>query len=237
MQEKLAGSEKERYVNRLFAAIAPKYDLLNSVISLGRHKKWRRTAVAMLELCPGDSAIDVATGTGDFAIDLARAVKESGRVVASDFCRPMLDLAAPKVAPYEAIELVEANAEHLPFEPDTFDCATIGFALRNVASVPATIAEMTRVTKPGGRVVSLEMVRPTRLVITPLWRLYFFKIMPKIAQAFGAEREPYDYLPQSVARFHSREELAEVFRECGLVQVTSRALMLGLVCIHMGIKR
>jgi demethylmenaquinone methyltransferase/2-methoxy-6-polyprenyl-1,4-benzoquinol methylase len=185
----------------------------------------------------GETAIDVATGTGDFAIDLARAVGDSGRVVATDFCEPMLEVAKVKTERHRSIELALANAESLPYEDNTFDCATIGFALRNVASVQAAITEMARVIKPGGRVVSLEMVRPTRPVITPLWRLYFFRVMPRLAQTFGAKREPYDYLPESVARFHSREELAEVFRDCGLVEVTSRALMLGLVCIHMGIKR
>jgi demethylmenaquinone methyltransferase / 2-methoxy-6-polyprenyl-1,4-benzoquinol methylase len=237
LQEQLAGSEKERYINNLFATIAPKYDLLNSVISLGRHRSWRRKAVAMSGLDRGGKAIDVATGTGDFAIELGRAVGDSGTVIGSDFCQPMLELAARKTAHHKCIHLTYANAEALPFESNTFDCATIGFALRNVSSVPATLAEMTRVVRPGGRVVSLEMVRPTSRLIAPLWRLYFFKMMPGVAGMLGGEREPYDYLPQSVARFHSREELAGVFEDCGLRDVAVRTLTLGLVCIHMGIKR
>ena len=253
LQEKLAGSEKERYINRLFATIAPRYDLLNSVISLGNHKRWRKTAVRMSGLTKGGKALDAATGTGDFAIDLARVAGESGMVVGIDFCLPMLEIAARKIGerstrhaePVEArrmsgespITLAAANAESLPFESESFDCATIGFALRNVSSVPATIAELARVVKPGGRVVSLEMVRPTAPILTPLWRMYFFKVMPALARIFGAEGEAYDYLPRSVARFYSREELAEVFRDSGLSNVTARGLMLGLVCIHMGIKQ
>jgi demethylmenaquinone methyltransferase/2-methoxy-6-polyprenyl-1,4-benzoquinol methylase len=232
---KLVGSEKERYVNRLFASIAPKYDLLNSVISLGRHRRWRKRAVSMCRLAAGGTALDVATGTGDFALELSGAAGETGHVVGVDFCGPMLELARSKVSG-KSISLAAANAESLPFASDTFDCSTIGFALRNVADVRSAISEMARVTKHGGRVTSLEIVGPTSRVLGPLWRLYFFRLMPKIARLFGAEKEPYEYLPDSVARFYSREELAEMFRECGLTDVEVHNLMFGIVCIHMGIK-
>ena len=237
MREKLDGKDKERYVNRLFASIAPKYDLLNSVISLGNHRRWRRTAVAMSGLGPGGTALDVATGTGDFALDLARAVGERGRVVGADFCEPMLQLARRKLAGRPGVELVAANAECLPFASDTFDCATIGFALRNVASAAATIGEMARVTRPGGRVVSLEILGPRSRVLAPVWRLYFFRVVPQLAQVLGAERQAYDYLPESVAGFYSRDELAGMFRNCGLGNVVVRDLMFGAVCIHVGIKQ
>lgn len=237
MCEKLVGGQKQRYIDRLFAGIAPKYDLLNSVISLGRHKAWRRAAVRMSGLAAGSRAVDVATGTGDFALELARAVGSTGRVVGVDFCGPMLDLAARKLARRQIISLVRANAEHLPFAADAFDCAAIGFALRNVSSVPATIAEMSRVVKPGGRVISLEIVGPGSRLLVPVWRLYLFGLVPRLAQAFRARREPYDYLRHSVQGFCSREELAGIFRECGLVDIRIRDLTFGVVCIHMGTKR
>lgn len=237
MREKLAGSEKERYINQLFGSIAPRYDLLNSVISLGRHRAWRRKAVRMSGLARGGTALDVATGTGDFACELALAAGDGGRVVGADFCEPMLRLARAKLKSQTSIGLAAANAERLPFASNTFDCATIGFALRNVASVSSTIAEMSRVIKPGGRVISLEIVRPGSGAFGALWRLYFFRIMPKIAQAFGGKREPYSYLPDSVARFYSREELAGIFEDCGLVDVHFFSLMLGTVCIHIGTKQ
>ena len=186
MHGKLAGREKERYVEGLFGSIAPKYDLMNSIISLGKHKGWRRLAVRMAELKPGAMAIDVATGTGDFALELASAVGDAGLVVGTDFCRSMIGLAAEKSASKKTIELVIANAENLPFASNTFDCATIGFALRNVADVPATIKEITRVIKPGGRVISLEIVGPHLRILQPLWKLYFFRIMPRLATLFGA---------------------------------------------------
>lgn len=237
LRGKQAGSEKERYVRRLFGLVAPKYDLMNSVISFGKHKGWRKLAVRMAELKPGEMAVDAATGTGDFALELASAVGETGLVVGTDFCQPMIDLAAGKLAGEKTIELVTANAESLPFASNTFDCATIGFALRNVASVPATITEITRVIKPGGRVISLEIVGPHLRILQPLWKLYFFRVMPWLVSLFGAEREPYDYLPDSVARFYSREELADIFRDCGLVDIKIRNLTFGTVCIHMGTKQ
>lgn len=237
MRERLVGKEKERYINRLFGAIAPKYDLLNSVISMGKHKRWRRLAVRMSGLAIGGKALDVATGTGDFALDLSETAGETGYIVGADFCLPMLGLAKRKLQGRQNVELVAANAESLPFVSDFFDCSTIGFALRNVADVRATITEMTRVTKPGGRVISLEIVGPRSKLMQPLWRLYFSKIMPRIAQVIGADRKHYEYLPDSVERFYSREELAEIFRDCGLVDLHIRSLTFGIVCIHMGTKR
>ncbi len=237
MSEKLAGREKEQYVSRLFGSIASKYDLLNSVISLGLHRGWRRTAVKLSGLGAGGTALDVASGTGDFAIELALRAGEEGRVVATDFCAPMLEIASQKLAGFRQILLAAANAEHLPFASDSFDCTTIGFALRNVADVQSTIAEMARVTKPGGRVVSLEIVGPAGRALKPLWNLYFSKIIPWIARLFGGNPEAYTYLPNSVTRFCTREELAQIFRDCGLVDVNIRNLLFGAVCIHMGTKR
>lgn len=237
LRQSLVGPEKERYVNRLFSSIAPKYDLMNTVISFGKHKSWRRLAVRMSKLPESGKALDVATGTGDFALDLADAAGTNGYVVGTDFCAPMLDLARQKLAAHSNIELVTGNAESLPFDSDLFDCVTIGFGLRNVSDVPTAVAEMARVTKSGGRVVSLEILGPRSKLLQPFWRAYFFQIMPRMARIFGAEREPYDYLPDSVARFHSREELVNIFRSCGLEEVQVRNLMFGVVCIHMGTKR
>jgi len=237
LREKLVGSEKERYVNQLFGSIAPKYDLMNSVISLGRHKGWRKLAVKETGIATGGSAIDVAAGTGDLTLELAQAAGPDGNVIGADFCEEMLVRAVEKLSKTSGVELVAANAEHLPFPENTFDCATIGFALRNVANVSSAVAEMTRVTKPGGRVISLEILGPDSWVLQPFWKLYFSGIMPRIAWIFGAKKEPYKYLPDSVARFYSREELADIFRKCGLTDIRIRNLTLGTVCIHIGTKQ
>jgi demethylmenaquinone methyltransferase/2-methoxy-6-polyprenyl-1,4-benzoquinol methylase len=233
-----SGRDKEQFIEDLFASIAPRYDLLNSVMSLNRHKAWRRFAVGTADLAKGALALDVAAGTGDFALELAEAVGQDGSVVATDFCQPMAALGQTKVDSLGCsnIRFVLANAQHLPFPDSTFDCATIGFALRNVSSVDDTIAEMTRVVKPGGRVVSLEIAKPQSWLIKPFWRLYFYGLVPALAPLFRSKREPYEYLPNSVTHFHSRQQLAEVMRSAGLEQIRIYDLTLGVVCVHVGVK-
>jgi demethylmenaquinone methyltransferase/2-methoxy-6-polyprenyl-1,4-benzoquinol methylase len=238
MLVKRSGREKEAYVEELFSSIAPRYDLLNSIISLNRHKRWRRFAVAQANLKEGDVVLDVASGTGDFAVELAKSVGESGIVAATDFCRPMAALGCRKVRTlgYRNIAFALANAESLPFPDDTFDCATIGFALRNVADVQATLIEMTRVVKPGGRVISLEISRPQSVFIKPFWKLYFYGLLPFIARVFKGKREPYEYLPNSVTHFHSREQLAKEMQIAGMEDIRIINLTLGVVCVHVGVK-
>jgi len=231
------GPTKERYIEDLFAAIAPRYDFLNTIISFNRHKAWRRFAVRLARLSPGAAALDVAAGTGDFAIELARAVGPEGRVTAIDFCEPMVEIGRRKTSGLQpAVNWVIGGAMSLPFASDTFDCAVIGFALRNVASVPRVISEMTRVVKPGGRVVSLEINRPTSALLSPFWGLYFYRLVPAVAKAFGGKREPYRYLPMSVKRFYSRQELVDIMINTGLSDVRVHNLTMGVVCAHVGVK-
>lgn len=236
---KCEGREKEIYVERLFASAASKYDLLNAVISLGRHRSWRKYAVSQAGIESGARALDVACGTADFAMELLRRIGPDGLAVGVDFCLPMLRLGAEKAGRSEAtqLQLLAANAERLPFPDNSFDCATIGFALRNVASVRRTLAEMTRVVRRGGRVVSLEIIGPEFRPAMPFWRLYFFRIMPAIASLLGGQKEAYHYLPRSVERFHRRQELKEEMELCGLMDVQVRSLALGTVCLHVGTKR
>jgi demethylmenaquinone methyltransferase / 2-methoxy-6-polyprenyl-1,4-benzoquinol methylase len=236
---RLSGEAKERYVEKLFASIAPKYDLLNSVLSLNRHQAWRRFAVAKSELPTGGCALDVAAGTGDFSIALAQATGPAGEVAAVDFCAPMVEIGRRKTSRggFANIQWALGSAMALPFKPDLFDCATIGFALRNVADVPQVISEMARVVKPGGRVVSLEISRPASSLVSPLWRLYFYRLLPFIAQSFGGKREPYTYLPSSVKAFYSRQELADIMRRAGLKDVKVYDLTMGVVAVHVGVKQ
>jgi demethylmenaquinone methyltransferase / 2-methoxy-6-polyprenyl-1,4-benzoquinol methylase len=233
-----AGRAKEEYVNGLFSSIAPRYDLLNSVISFNRHRAWRRFAVRTAQVKPGDTALDVAAGTGDFSFDLAEAVGADGSIVASDFCGPMVEIGVKKTEKrgLSNVSWVLANAMELPFAANTFDCAVIGFGLRNVASVPRTISEMTRVIKPGGRVLSLEINRPVSALFKPLWMLYFYGLLPSFARIFGGKREAYTYLPDSVKRFYSRQELSQIMVDAGLVDIQVHDLTMGVVCVHMGVK-
>jgi demethylmenaquinone methyltransferase/2-methoxy-6-polyprenyl-1,4-benzoquinol methylase len=231
------GDSKEEFVNALFARVARRYDHLNDIISLRQHRRWRRIAVRVSGVRAGDVALDVATGTGDFAAELARAVGGEGGVVGVDFCETMLDLARRKLAALPQASLVRARAENLPFTDGAFDCVTTGFALRNVSDIRKVVSEMARVTRPGGRVVSLEIVGPEGRLLRPFWRLYFQGAMPRFARLFGGDPEAYGYLPDSVDSFCSRAELADVLRECGLVDVRITNLALGTVCIHRGTRQ
>lgn len=232
------GASKEEYVEQLFTSIASRYDLLNSILSFNRHKWWRRFAVRKCNLIKGGKAVDIAAGTLDFSIELSKAVGESGSVTAIDFCLPMLEVGVKKLAKFgiKNISVLQGNAESLPVPADTYDAATIGFALRNVASVENTIREMARVVKPGGRVVSLELAKPEGLIFSHIYKLYFYKLLPWIGGAINGHKEPYEYLPDSLKRFCSREELTQIMRNAGLTDVQVYNLTAGIVAVHVGTK-
>lgn len=233
----LFSGDKERYVRDMFAAIAPRYDLLNSILSLNQHRRWRRLAVRLSEARPGDACLDVCTGTGDFALDLSRAVGSAGRVLGADFCEPMLRAGRGKVGGSRTpIRLMAANAEALPYHANTFDAVTVGFGVRNVAHLERAIAEMARVVKPGRRLVILEFNRPRPGPLRAIVDLYLFHVLPRIGGLLS-RREAYTYLPESMKVFVSREELSNIMQRCGLRDVVVRDMNFGTVCIHVGVKR
>lgn len=229
--------EKSEYVRDMFASIAHRYDLLNSILSFNRHYAWRRKAVRLAKLRPGDWALDICTGTGDFAIDLYRAVGPTGRVVGSDFCAPMLQRGREKTDAVSGgrIEMMVADAQALPYRDNQFDCVTVGFGIRNVTDTQKAFAEMARVAKPGGRVVCLEFNTPRNPILRPLVHFYEMKVLPRIG-ALLSKSEAYTYLPKSIQAFHSREELTRMMRNVGLDDVRVHDLNLGSVCIHIGVK-
>jgi len=230
--------QKAQYVREMFTSIAPVYDRLNSIISLGLHRLWRRTAVRLSGLKPGDSALDVATGTGDFAITLAKAVGPTGRVVGIDFSEGMLRLAHEKIKRLGldgVIQFEWADALALPFADGEFDAATVGFAGRNVTDLKGMFSEMRRVVRPGGRVVHLELSRPTLPIFRDIYRIYFYHLVPVVGGALARSRSAYGYLPESLSVFPSPEEVARVMREAGLVKVRYYPLALGTVTVHVGV--
>lgn len=229
---------KEEYVKNLFSSIALRYDLLNTILSFNCHKRWRRFAVQKCGLQPGNSVLDVAAGTLDFAIELSKAVGQTGHVTAIDFCLPMLDAGLLKLRKrgLSGITVVEGNAEHLPFVDDTFNAAAIGFALRNVSSVEGTILEMVRVVKPGGKVVSLELAKPKNTLFRFVYEFYFYKALPLIGGIFNGRLEPYQYLPESLKSFRTRDEISQIMRESGLDDVRVYDLTGGIVAVHVGTK-
>jgi demethylmenaquinone methyltransferase/2-methoxy-6-polyprenyl-1,4-benzoquinol methylase len=232
--EPFAG-DKAEYVRRLFAGIAPRYDLLNSVLSFRRHLAWRRCAVKIAKVEPGDRALDICSGTGDLAVELYRRVGPSGLVAASDFCAPMLRLGKPKTdrASGGAIGLALADALRLPYRSGAFDCVTIGFGIRNVADMAVAFGEMARVLRPGGRAVCLEFNRPRNPLIRAVVGFYEGRVLPRIAGLLS-RREAYEYLRRSIAQFHSREELSRMMAEAGFEDVQTKDLNFGSVCIHRG---
>lgn len=230
---------KEDYVHDLFESIAHRYDLLNTLLTFNRDKAWRRFAARQTGLKPGGHALDVCCGTGMLTLELARIAGPQGKVVGVDFSETMLAVAKKRISRREEgriIELVRGNAVDLPLEDNTFDCATIGFALRNVPSVEQTLQEMKRVVKPGGKVVSLELAKPSTLGFKQLYQLYFYYLVPLLGYLGVGRAGPYSYLPASVKEFPHQRAILEVFRRTGLVDVRLYELTGGVVAVHVGAK-
>ena len=221
----------------MFARIARRYDLLNTVMTAGAHHRWRRDAVKLAR--PSGCALDVATGTGDFALDLARSPSITS-VVGLDVVTEMLALAGEKAERRGLsgrISWVHGDAQALPFANDAFDVITSGFALRNVSDLPGALAEMCRVVKPSGRVALLEItpVRGPR-AFRALFRAYFKRVTPRLGALLAGDSEAYAYLPSSVEEFPRAETLAGLMRDAGLTGVSYRLRGLGTVAIHVGAK-
>jgi len=235
--ETLHGVEKARFVSAMFSRIARRYDLMNGLMTLGMHHSWRRVAARQTIASPDGPALDLATGTGDLAIDLAE-VHPHRTVVGADFSLGMLAVARDKLDGLEEtrrVRLLAADALALPFETRTFACVTSAFLLRNLADLEQGLREMQRVSRPGGRVVALEITQMRAPGFTALFRFYFHHIVPWIGQLVGGDREAYSYLPQSVDRFVTPGELVTLMEKVGLRGVTYRRLGLGTVTIHTGI--
>lgn len=249
----LRGAERRRYVADLFSRIARRYDLLNDLMTFGMHRRWkRRTAQAAAAGLPIPSppgpafpglalpglALDVSTGTGDLAFELARCPGVNA-VAAVDLLPAMLRLAREKGRRQRggsAVSLLQGDAVSLPFADDSFACATAGFSLRNMPEVRAALAEMVRVVRPGGRVALLELSPLERGLKARAFRLYFHGFVPRLGRLAAGDAAAYTYLPQSVERFMDAEELAALLRELGLAAVEYRRLGFGTVCLHQGRK-
>jgi demethylmenaquinone methyltransferase/2-methoxy-6-polyprenyl-1,4-benzoquinol methylase len=225
-----SGTLEEGQVRVMFDRIAGVYDRMNTVMTAGLHHAWRRRAADLAELAPGDRALDVACGTGDLALELARRVGPDGEVVGIDFSSRMLELARRKA---RSIRFEEGNALALPFADGEFDAATVGFGARNFSSLERGLREMARVVRPGGRVVVLEITEPQHPPLSWFFGVWFDRAVPALGRLAGDE-QAYSYLPSSVRRFPSAQELARVFWDCGLREVRWVVTAGGIIALHTG---
>jgi demethylmenaquinone methyltransferase / 2-methoxy-6-polyprenyl-1,4-benzoquinol methylase len=228
-----SGTLTEPQVRAMFDRIAGFYDVMNTVMTAGLHHRWRARAADLAALAAGDSALDVACGTGDLAIELSQRVGAEGEVIGSDFAQEMLERARAK-AP--ALQWEWGNALDLPYASNRFDAATVGFGARNFSDLDRGLAEMTRVVKPGGRVVVLEITTPRRPPLSTFYSLWFDRIVPLIGRITG-EDEAYTYLPSSVKRFPGPEGLAAAMERAGLAEIRWILTAGGIIALHVGTKR
>jgi demethylmenaquinone methyltransferase/2-methoxy-6-polyprenyl-1,4-benzoquinol methylase len=227
--------EKSVYVRTMFDAIAPRYDLINSLLSIGIHHSWRRFATRCAWLQQGDAALDVCSGTGDWAAALKGVVGPGGTVVGSDFSLPMLQSGTARFQ-NNGIARAQGDALSLPFASGVFDAVTVAFGIRNVADIRRAFGEMARVAKPGGRVVCLEFAQPHPGLMRFLYALHSRWVLPTVGGAVSGRREAYTYLPASVARFQTRVQLVEAMQDAGLRDIRWIDLTFGIVCVHVGVK-
>jgi demethylmenaquinone methyltransferase / 2-methoxy-6-polyprenyl-1,4-benzoquinol methylase len=226
-----SGTLEEGQVRAMFDRIAGLYDLMNSVMTAGLHHRWRERAADLAALAPGDRALDVATGTGDLALELARRVGPAGEVVGSDFSEGMLEHARRKGAGAPNVRFEQANALELPYADGEFAAATVGFGARNFSDLGRGLREMTRVVRPGGRVVVLEITTPTRPPLSTFFRIWFDHVVPLIGRD-----EAYTYLPNSVKRFPDPRALGGVMVGAGLQDVRWILTAGGIIALHVGTK-
>ncbi|MDX6702974.1 MAG: demethylmenaquinone methyltransferase / 2-methoxy-6-polyprenyl,4-benzoquinol methylase [Baekduia sp.] len=226
------GTLPEPQVRAMFDRIARVYDLMNSVMTAGLHHQWRRRAADLAGVGPGDRVLDVATGTGDLAIELARRVAPGGTVVGTDFSEEMLQHARGK-AP--GITFEWGNALELPYADGEFAAATVGFGARNFSDLEQGLSEMARVVRPGGRVVILEITTPQKPPLSTFFSLWFDRLVPLIGKVAG-DSDAYDYLPNSVKRFPQPEGLAAVLERAGLEQIRWVLTAGGIIAMHVGVK-
>ena len=224
------GTLEEGQVRAMFDRIARVYDAMNTLMTAGLHHRWRERAVDLARVGPGDRALDVATGTGDLALALARRVAPGGEVTGSDFSERMLEHARRKGG---AVRYEWANAMALPYPDGAFDAATVGFGARNFSDLDRGLREMARVVRPGGRVVVLEITTPTRPPLSSFFRLWFDRLVPALGRIAG-DPDAYANLPSSVRRFPGPEALAGRMAAAGLVDVRWVLTAGGIIALHAG---
>jgi demethylmenaquinone methyltransferase/2-methoxy-6-polyprenyl-1,4-benzoquinol methylase len=237
--QKILSDEKTDRVLQHFSSVARYYDLMNTLLSFGIHHLWKRTAIKMLNLAPGDHILDVCGGTGDLAILAARNIGDSGQVVIYDINHAMIRAGLHKVintSIEKRVRYVQGNAEEISFRNRHFDSAMVGFGIRNVTHMQKGFSEMYRVLKPGGKMMCLEFSKPTAPVFRWMYDFYSFYMMPLIGEIIAGSRKAYTHLPESIRMFPMPDELSDLLLKIGFSQVTYRKLTNGIAVIHLAVK-
>lgn len=232
--------KRETRIRRMFNSIAPRYDLLNHLLSLNIDRLWRRRTTRLVPPQGTAPILDVCTGTGDLALAYDRAARGTVSIIGADFSHEMLARAIAKAARAGVgprVRFVEADAQKLPFPDDHFQIVCVAFGLRNVTDTERGLAEMVRVAQRGGRVAILEFSQPRHWLLGRLYRFYFRHVLPRVGQAMARNPDDaYHYLPESVLRFPDGEALAERMRGHGLTQVTYTPFTFGIATLYVGVK-
>ena len=233
-QPSLADPEPGR-VRAMFGGIARRYDTMNTVMTAGMHHRWRRLGVGLADPGAGGAALDVCCGTGYFAFGLFEAVGPMGSVTGVDFSRRMLDVAREKAKRKgKPVDFRWGDATRLEFDDGRFDCATVGFGVRNIEDIEGVFSEMARVVKPGGRVVCLEITQPTLRPFKQFYSIWFDRMVPAVGRLVAPRNAAYTYLPSSVRRFPPAPRLVEIMQQAGLRDVNYRLLAGSIIALHWG---
>lgn len=230
----LEGEARATYVQDMFARIAGRYDLMNRLMTLGQDVSWRRTVIAQAQLPVNGRLLDIATGTGEIALE-GLALVPGLQAVGGDFTLEMMQV-GKRIPVRQAIRWVGADTLALPFPDDTFDAVTSGFLMRNVIDVERAFAEQSRVTKPGGRVVVLESSPPKDNVLKPFILIHLNLVIPLLGRLISGEADAYRYLPDSTQQFRDPDTLAALMREAGFEDVSYQLFMFGTIAVHVGSK-
>lgn len=236
---KMNRADKAKAVREHFNRVAPKYDFMNTLLSLGIHYAWKRTAVRMLDLKPGHQVLDVCGGTGDLGVFAARRIGAGGNVFVYDMNRPMMEAGRHRPgneAFSRRLHYIQGDAERIAFPDNLFDAAMVGFGIRNLTHLKKGFSEMHRVLKPGGKVMCLEFSKPVNPLFRTLYDWYSFHVMPLLGTLLAGSSQSYACLSETIRMFASADELKEILEDIGFAQVTYKRLTNGIAAIHLGQK-
>jgi demethylmenaquinone methyltransferase/2-methoxy-6-polyprenyl-1,4-benzoquinol methylase len=236
--KQVATDDKQSLVRDVFNSVASKYDLMNDVLSFGAHRLWKRYTVASSNVKVGDKVLDIAGGTGDLAIEFRKKVGNNGQVILSDINAAMLNEGRKNLTNKGVfgVEFVQLNAQHLPFDSNTFDCVSIAFGLRNVTDKNQVLKEMYHILKPGGCLLILEFSTTDSALLKKLYDFYSFNIMPKLGGIIADDEASYQYLAESIRKHPNQETLKDMVLNADFDFCEYHNLSGGIVALHKGIK-